>query len=245
MLQSSEPGRTTDPDRYEASGKLYPGYSAEERAQAPAEAVEITLGCGNPTAMASLKAGETVLDIGSGGGLDAFLAARQVGPTRDSDRGRYDPSHAGARQRQSAEQAGIDNVNFPLRPGGGPSGRRRKAWTLIISNCVINFTEDKGKVFREAFRVLKAGGRLEVSDIVSDRAFPVEHLQRSGRMGRLCERGAARSGIPGPGQGGRFRNLGVRRSASQDVDGMCACTAPRFQPENQHKPVASTRIDSR
>ena len=139
-------------------------YSPDEKAEIPAAAAEISLGCGNPIAMAGLKPGETVLDIGSGGGIDVFLAARRVGPTGFVYGIDMTPAML-QRAREAAKKNGYTNVLFrhgyaeklPVEDG---------TIDVVISNCVINLTEDKGKVFQEAFRVLGTGGRLEVNDMV-------------------------------------------------------------------------------
>ena len=188
------------------------GYSPVELSAAPKEAAEISLGCGNPLAMAGLKAGEVVLDIGSGGGLDAFLAADRVGPTGRVIGVDMTPAML-ARARASAERNAISNVEFrqgyaeemPVEDG---------EVDVVISNCVINLTEDKGQVFREAFRVLKPGGRLEVSDMVTSGPVPLE-LRMSAAGWSECVAGALPAGeyLDLIAQAG-FQHITTRRSAS-------------------------------
>jgi SAM-dependent methyltransferase len=139
-------------------------YSFSELKEIPEEAAEISLGCGNPIALAELRPGETVLDIGSGGGIDVFLAAKRVGPTGFVYGIDMTPAML-QRARKAAKKGGFTNVKFrhgyaeklPVKDG---------QIDVIISNCVINLTEDKAKVFAEAYRALKEGGRLEVNDVV-------------------------------------------------------------------------------
>jgi ubiquinone/menaquinone biosynthesis C-methylase UbiE len=188
------------------------GYSPVELSAAPQEAAEISLGCGNPIAMAALKSGEVVLDIGSGGGLDAFLAAGKVGPTGRVIGVDMTPAML-ERARASAQRNHIPNVEFrqgyaeelPVADG---------EVDVIISNCVINLTEDKGHVFREAFRVLKPGGRLEVSDMVTSGSMPFE-LRVNSASWSECVTGALpeQEYLDLIAQAG-FQNVTTRRSAS-------------------------------
>jgi len=136
----------------------------------PLEAVDISLGCGNPTAIASLKPGEVVLDIGSGGGIDAFYAARRVGAEGRVIGLDMTPQMI-ERATLSARDAGLDQVEFRL---GHAEEMPIEDGTVdvILSNCVINLCEDKGRVFEESYRVLKSGGRLSISDMVSDGPLP-------------------------------------------------------------------------
>jgi SAM-dependent methyltransferase len=145
------------------------GYSAEQAAAVP-EGANLGLGCGNPLAHAGLKPGETVLDLGSGAGIDAFLAAREVGPS-----GRVIGVDMTAsmvsRARENAAKAGATNVEFRLGEIENlPVGDATV--DLVISNCVINLSPEKPRVFAEALRALKPGGRLVVSDLVLTRPLP-------------------------------------------------------------------------
>jgi SAM-dependent methyltransferase len=183
------------------------GYTATEVAAVP-EGANLGLGCGNPQAIASLKPGESVLDLGSGGGFDCFLAAQAVG-----NQGRVIGVDMTADMislaRKSAQKSGIENIEFRLGeiehlPVADASV------DVIISNCVINLSPEKPQVFREAFRVLKSGGRLAVSDMVASGEIPGD-LQEDLASYSACIGGASSfDGLRTMLQEAGFRNIRIQ-----------------------------------
>ncbi len=162
-------------------------YSDHETQDLPADAVAVSLGCGNPTALAALEAGQTVLDLGSGGGVDVLLSARRVGPTgKVYGLDMTDEMLSLARENQ--RKAGVTNVEF-LKGTIESIPLPDNSVDVIISNCVINLSGDKDAVLREAFRVLKPGGRFAVSDVVVRGAVPDE-VRRSMELWVGCIAGA-------------------------------------------------------
>jgi SAM-dependent methyltransferase len=181
-------------------------YDDAQTAGLPEQAVLASLGCGNPTALAELGEGETVLDLGSGGGIDVLLSARRVGPTgRAYGLDMTDEMLELARRNQ--REAGVENVEF-LKGHIEEIPLPDAAVDVVISNCVINLSADKPRVLREAFRVLKPGGRFAVSDVVVRGEVPAA-MRRSMELWVGCVAGALEEG--------EFRRL-LAETGFEDVD---------------------------
>jgi arsenite methyltransferase len=166
-------------------------YSAEQRGELPDAAALASLGCGNPTAVAELKEGEVVLDLGSGGGIDVILSAKRVGPSGTAY-GLDMTDEMLALARKNAAQAGVGNVHF-LKGVIEEIPLPADSIDVVISNCVINLSADKAAVLAEMARVLKPGGRLGISDVVAeDHLSPAERAERGSHVG--CIAGALSKG---------------------------------------------------
>jgi SAM-dependent methyltransferase len=170
-------------DSADASGSAL--YSASDRESLPDTAILASLGCGNPTAVAELREGEAVLDLGSGGGIDVLLSARRVGPTGKAY-GLDMTEEMLALALENKRKAGADNVEF-LKGYIEDVPLPAATVDVVISNCVINLSADKPRVFAEMFRVLRPGGRLGVSDVVaSNDLTPDERAERGSYVGCIA-----------------------------------------------------------
>ena len=231
-------------------------YTADQTAMLPEQAVLASLGCGNPTALAELSPGEIVLDLGSGGGIDVLLSARRVGPGGKAY-GLDMTDEMLALAEENRKQAGIENVEFlkgEIEDVPLPDG----SVDVIISNCVVNLSPDKDQVLREAYRVLKPGGRIAVSDIIFRGEMP-EGLRRNLELWAGCVAGALKEEeYVGKLKAAGFQNIGVevtRVWKEEDLQGTevaeaVACLASEAKEQallsfvsafiRAQKPVAST-----
>src|SRR5512140_1217730 len=215
-------------------------YEASQTSILPEEAVKASLGCGNPTALAELKPGETVLDLGSGGGIDVLLSARRVGPTGKAY-GLDMTDEMLALANENKRKAGAQNVEF-LKGEIENIPLPDNSVDVIISNCVINLSSDKDRVLREAFRVLKPGGRFAVSDVVVKGEVPAA-IRKSVELWIGCIAGALRdSDYTAKLAAAGFENIGIEptriyavEDARQflsahgvDVDAIAAQVAGKF-----------------
>jgi SAM-dependent methyltransferase len=213
------------------SGKI---YAPEDLKDVPLEAVLASVGCGNPVALAELHPGEVVLDLGSGGGIDVLLSARRVGPTGKAyGLDMVDEMLELARQNQ--QKAGIENVEF-LKGEMEDIPLPDNSVDVIISNCVVNLSPDKDGVLREAYRVLKPGGRLAVSDIIV-RGEMSEDLRRNLELWSGCMAGALKEEeYRGKLRAAGFQNIGVEVTrvwgqAELETTAATSCCTPRGEGE--------------
>ncbi len=187
VTSGSGPCCSTASSRGECDGITSNLYTAAETMELPGEALAASLGCGNPAALAQLKEGEIVLDLGSGGGIDVLLSARRVGPPGKAY-GLDMTDEMLELARENQRKAGIQNAEF-LKGEMEHIPLPDRSVDVIISNCVINLSADKDRVLAEAFRVLKPGGRLAVSDVVVRGEVPSE-IRRSVELWIGCVAGA-------------------------------------------------------
>ena len=202
-------------------------YDALEQDELPDDAVLASLGCGNPTAVAELREGETVLDLGSGGGIDVLLSARRVGPTGIAY-GLDMTDEMLELARKNADQANVANAQF-LKGEIEAIPLPADSVDVVISNCVINLSTDKSRVLREMFRVLRPGGRIGVSDVVAeDTLAPDERAERGSWVG--CIAGALSKGEyeDGLGEAG-FEDISVRFT-HRVADGMHSAIVQAVKP---------------
>jgi SAM-dependent methyltransferase len=191
-------------------------YSAQESGEVPEAAVRASLGCGNPTALAKLNPGETVLDLGSGGGIDVLLSAKRVGPTGKAY-GLDTTDEMLALARTNQRKAGVENVEF-LKGEIENIPLPDNSVDVIISNCVINLSTDKDRVLREAFRVLKPGGRFAVSDVVVTGEVPAE-IRKNVELWIGCIAGALRDfDYTGKLASAGFEKIGIEPTRVYDIE---------------------------
>ena len=191
-------------------------YAAGQTTELPDEAVRASLGCGNPTALAELKPGEVVLDLGSGGGIDVLLSARRVGATGKAY-GLDMTDEMLALARENQRKAGVSNVEF-LKGEIENIPLPDNTVDVVISNCVVNLSADKDRVLRETFRVLKPGGRFAVSDVVVRGSVP-DQVRKNVELWIGCIAGALQDeDYAGKLAGAGFEDIGIEPTRVYDVE---------------------------
>jgi arsenite methyltransferase len=212
-------------------------YDAEQRGDLPEAATLASLGCGNPTAVAELREGETVLDLGSGGGIDVILSAKRVGPTGTAY-GLDMTDEMLALAQRNAREAGVTNVHF-LKGVIEHVPLPASSVDVVISNCVINLSVDKPSVLTEIARVLKPGGRIGVSDVVAeDRLSPQARAERGSYVGCIAgalSRGEYQAGLEAAG----FEQVSVEftHEVADGLHGAIVKAVKTDEPERKGLPV--------
>ena len=207
-------------------------YSVEQRGELPDAAALASLGCGNPVAVAELREGETVLDLGSGGGIDVILSAKRVGATGIAY-GLDMTDEMLALARRNAEEAGVRNAIF-LKGVIEDVPLPAESVDVVISNCVVNLSTDKAAVLTEIARVLRPGGRVGISDVVAEDRLGPDGARRARQLRRLHRRGALGLGVRGRARGGGVRR---RRASSSRTRSRTGCTARSSRPSSAEAPV--------
>jgi len=194
------------------------GYSIDEIKDLPVDISEFSLGCGNPVALADIKEGETVLDIGSGGGLDAFLASRKAGP-QGKVIGLDMTKQMVKKARKNAIKGNYTNVEFKLGEAENIPVKDNSI-DLVMSNCVINLVPNKEKAYREIYRILKRGGRFVISDLVTEKELD-ESIRNSPEKLVACVGGAlTEKGYISAIKKAGFKNVNILKKSSMVVSGV-------------------------
>ncbi len=194
------------------------GYSIEEIKDLPSDISEFSLGCGNPVALADIRKGETVLDIGAGGGLDVFLASKKVGPNGKVI-GLDMTEQMVEKARQNAKKGNYNNVEFKLGETEDIPVKDNSV-DLIMSNCVINLVPSKEKAYREIYRILKPGGRFVISDLVTEKELD-ESIRNNPEKLIACVGGAlTEKGYIGAIKKSGFKNVKILKKSSMVVSGV-------------------------
>lgn len=194
------------------------GYSVEEIKDLPVDISEFSLGCGNPVALAHIKKGETILDIGSGGGLDVFLASRKVGP-EGKVIGLDMTEQMVEKARQNAKKGNYNNVEFKLGEAEDIPVKDNSI-DLVMSNCVINLVPDKEKAYREIYRILKPGGRFVISDLVTEKELD-EFIRNNPEKLVACVGGAlTEKEYIGAIKKSGFKNVKILKKSSMIISGV-------------------------
>jgi len=194
------------------------GYSIEEIKDLPSDISEFSLGCGNPVALADIRNGETVLDIGSGGGLDVFLAARKVGP-KGKVIGLDMTEQMVEKARKNARKGNYNNVEFKLGEAENIPVKDNSV-DLVMSNCVINLVPNKEKAYREIYRILKPGGRFVISDLVTERELNASIRDNPEKLVACVGGALTEKGYIGVIKKAGFKNVNILKKSSMVVSGI-------------------------